>query len=252
MRHKDLKPLKLPGDDIDYWTGDLMYASGATGDMTYSTKADSVLENPEHYRDLYEKCYQLRRSELHFICGRLPKYVKEQGFFIGGTSEGAMTVARFDDQRYGEMLIGRFINSFSVEYCYFTPTPEACQIGGQMDVPTLNIIGDMDEYFGPKDSVAKLVTEDEETGYGDDDMTGNAYNTLVKQGVEVGLVCVLEGGEHGPCGTHDNFLRPLFETFFDRAPSIWEIDDIWNVDPEKRGNSWFPSPVAYYYYYYYY
>ena len=48
---------------------------------------------------MYEKCYQLRRSELHFIIARLPQWVLAQGIFLGGTSEGAMTVTRFDDQR---------------------------------------------------------------------------------------------------------------------------------------------------------
>ena len=36
-------------------------------------------------------------------------------------------------------------------------------------------------------------------------------------------VCVLEDGVHSPCNTHDNFLRQLFNTFFSRAGSIWEL-----------------------------
>ena len=43
------------------------------------------------------------------------KQVLAQGFYLGGTSEGAMTVCRFDDQRYGDLIMGRFINSFSME-----------------------------------------------------------------------------------------------------------------------------------------
>merc|ERR1740138_359278 len=103
-----------------------------------------------------------------------------------------MTIARFDDQRYEEMVMGRFINSFSIEYCYFTPTPEAGELGGQIDVPTLNIIGTKDQYFGPEDSVAKIVASDAETGYGDKDLTGNGYNTFVRQGIETALVWELE------------------------------------------------------------
>ena len=30
-------------------------------------------------------------------------------------------------------------------YCYFTPTPECGELGGQLDVPTLNIIGTKDQ-----------------------------------------------------------------------------------------------------------
>lgn len=77
-------------------------------------KNAEVLKDPQEYKDMYEKCYQLRRSELHFIIARLPKWVLSQGIFLGGTSEGAMTVTRFDDQRYGDLIIGRFINSFSI------------------------------------------------------------------------------------------------------------------------------------------
>jgi len=234
MRHKDLLPLKTAIDDTDYWKGDLMYASASEGQLTYSTKADKVLEEPDEYREKYEKCYQLRRSELHFIIKRLPLWVKTHGFFLGGTSEGAMTVARFDDQRYGEMICGRFINSFSVEYCYFTPTKEDGELGGQLDVPTLNIIGTKDQYFGPEDSVAKIVAEDETTGYGDKDLTGNAYNTFVRQGIETALVCVLEDGVHSPCKTHDNFLRQLFDAFFTRPGSIWELEEQWSVDSTMK------------------
>ena len=49
--------------------------------------------------------------------------------YMGGTSEGAMTVARFDDQKYGSMILGRFINSFSIEYCYFTPKLQDGKLG---------------------------------------------------------------------------------------------------------------------------
>eukprot|EP00933_Yihiella_yeosuensis_P081441 TRINITY_DN95048_c0_g1_i1.p1 TRINITY_DN95048_c0_g1~~TRINITY_DN95048_c0_g1_i1.p1 ORF type:complete len:615 (+),score=107.49 TRINITY_DN95048_c0_g1_i1:125-1969(+) len=231
IRHKDLLPLKKATDNVDYWVGDLMYASGSKGTYTYSTKADAVLDDAEGYRDLYEKCYQLRRSELHFVIGRLPLWIRSQGFFLGGTSEGGMTIARFDDQRYGEQVMGRFINSFGIEYCYFTPTPKDGELGGQLDVPTLNIIGTKDQYFGAVDSISKIVAMDPNNGYGEKDLTGNGYKTMVRQGVDVGLVCVLENGVHSPCNTHDNFLRQLFQTFFSRPGSIWELDQIWKADP---------------------
>jgi len=182
-------------------------------------------------RELYEKAYQLRRSELHFTIRTLPLWVKTKGFFLGGTSEGAMTISRFDDQRYGDMICGRFINSFSIEYCYFTPTPEDGQIGGQLKVPTLNIIGTKDQFFGAEDSVAKLVSEDDETGYGSKNLTGHGYNTLWKQGLTDACVCFLENGVHSPCNTHDNFLRQLFDVFFSRPHDIWELDKIWSIDP---------------------
>ena len=47
-----------------------------------------------------------------------------------------------------------------------------------------------DQYFGPEDSVAKIVTE--HGGYGDRYLTGNGFKTMVRQGVKTGLVCSLE------------------------------------------------------------
>eukprot|EP00930_Biecheleria_cincta_P002454 TRINITY_DN103467_c0_g1_i1.p1 TRINITY_DN103467_c0_g1~~TRINITY_DN103467_c0_g1_i1.p1 ORF type:complete len:842 (-),score=183.78 TRINITY_DN103467_c0_g1_i1:52-2577(-) len=229
IRHKDLQPLKKSSDNVDYWEGDLIYASAAEGAFTYSTSSDAVLNDPDHWREFYENCYRLRRDELHYIIKRLPGWVKTQGFFLGGTSEGAMTVARFDDERYGTQVLGRFINSFSIEYCYFTPTPEAGVLGGNRNVPTLNIIGTKDQYFGAEDSIAKIVSEDVH-GYGKQ-VTGNGYATMVQQGVTCGLVCVLENGVHSPCDTHDNFLRELFHTFFTRPASIPILHHIWEVDP---------------------
>lgn len=145
-----------------------------------------------------------------------------------------MTCARFDDQRYGGMLIGRFINSFSIEYCYFTPREVDGRLGGQLDVPTLNIIGTHDEYFGNIESVAKLVAEDPETGFGKANLDGHGYSTLVEQGCTSGLVAYLEGGVHGPCATHDNFLRDLFMTFFTRPGAIYKLPRIWSLEPTKK------------------
>ena len=59
------------------------------------------------------------------------------GVTLFGTSEGAMTVHRFDDRRYGAMITGRIVNAFGCENCYFTPTAEAAKLGGSRDVPTL-------------------------------------------------------------------------------------------------------------------
>ena len=71
----------------------------------------------------------------------------------------AVTVARYADSKYGEMINGRIVSAFNVEYCYFTPTPEAGQFGGNCHVPTLNFMGTHDQYFGSQDSVAQLVAK---------------------------------------------------------------------------------------------
>merc|ERR1719356_768912 len=124
----------------------------------------------------------MRRAEMHWIISSLPTYIKRRGIVTMGQSEGAMTVARFDDQRYGAMIRGRIISAFSVEYCYFTPDRAAGTFGGNVDVPTLNIIGDQDEFFGPSDSVASnCIAHRDEGGWGDYDFTGNAFKEMKRK-----------------------------------------------------------------------
>lgn len=234
LRHKELQPLKTADDNVDYWENDLVYVGSAKGSLTYSTDAKSVLDDPVKYREMYENSFRLRSDELHWIIGRLPQWIRAQGFFIGGTSEGAMTVCRFDDHRYEHQVLGRFINSFSIEYCYFTPTEDCAKVGGQLDVPTLNIIGTHDEYFGAKDSVAQLVKDDGVSGYGDVKLDGHGFDQMIFQEVDVGLVCLLQEGKHGPCPSHDNFLRCLFQDFFTRPMSVSALPLIWEKVPYKK------------------
>ena len=93
--------------------------------------------DPEYYKALYEKVFQVRAAELHYLLKRLPKIAQAMGIILFGTSEGGMTVHRFDDRRYGAMITGRIVNAFGCENCYFTPTAEAAKLGGSRDVPTL-------------------------------------------------------------------------------------------------------------------
>jgi len=69
------------------------------------------------YKDLYEKVFRERAALLGVILDRLPVFIKKRGVFLAGTSEGAMTVARYNDRRHGKMINGRIISAFSVEYC---------------------------------------------------------------------------------------------------------------------------------------
>ena len=147
-RCKELKPLHNAHDDTGYWKHSLFYGdkAGVQGEeLWFSTSVEGVRGEPEYYKALYEKIYQVRRAELHYLLRRLPKVAQAMGVTLFGTSEGAMTVHRFDDQRYGSMITARIINAFGCEYCYFTPTREAALLGGSPDVPTLNLIGTCDE-----------------------------------------------------------------------------------------------------------
>ncbi|CAE7225257.1 unnamed protein product [Symbiodinium sp. CCMP2592] len=145
MRHKEVAPLHKTTDAVDYWANDLVYTSGANGTFNYSSKAASAPELqflrprlrtfqhvhmsslPRYCRSATSTRTSMTSMKSAINCGgrsctsRSPTWVHSQGFDLGGTSEGAMTAARFDDQRYGAMLIRRFINSFSIEFCYCTP-----------------------------------------------------------------------------------------------------------------------------------
>jgi len=147
-----------------------------------------------------------------------------------GTSEGAMTVARFNDKQYGRLISGRILSAFSVEYCYFTPSPEAARIGGSLKVPTLNIIGTHDEYFGLNRSIAQCIARDQIKGYGDPCFTGNAFNTMAVQRLECGLVCVLEKARHDATITHDNFVRDVLLAFLLRPHLCNHMDELWAHD----------------------
>lgn len=233
-RHRDVQPLKDFDTPTDYWADDLMYASGSSGEYSYNTQADLVTKDPDKYKELYSKVYEERRSELHTILSAFPPSADSLGVFIMGTSEGAMTVARFDDQRYGPMINGRIISAFSVEYCYFTPTPEDGQFGGNLEVPTLNLIGDADQYFGVQDSIAQNVSKDGASGYGNQHLTGNAFQTMLKQGMTNGCVCVFEGGKHDLTETHDNALRQILRTFITTPGHCHCLPYIWRRDPGLR------------------
>merc|ERR1719375_1479718 len=140
-----------------------------------------------------------------------------------------MTVARYDDQyiikKLGPVINGRIISAFPVEYCYFTPLPEEGQFGGSLDIPTLNVIGTHDEYFGTQESIAQQIARDGR-GYGSADYTGNAYKTMKAQGMRQGLVCVCEEGRHDLTPTHDNFLREVLGAFLSRPHCCPDMDRI--------------------------
>jgi len=233
FRHRDLAGHIPAHQPTPYWDDLGLYSSQSEGVYAQDTKPEEVVKNPECYRKLYENVFRMRSAEMHWILGRLPLQMKLRGVFTMGQSEGAMTVARFDDRRYGAMIRGRIIAAFSVEYCYFTPTREAAEFGGSEEVATLNIMGDADQYFGPYDSVAKKVKDDGlrgGSGWGAATITGNAFKQMQRQRLRRGLAVVLEGAKHDASETHDNFLRDLLRAFLASPSDCHRIPDQWKPD----------------------
>lgn len=231
-RKKNVAGIIRSNQPTPYWDDLGLYTSSASGEFTYDTKAEEVVKNPEKYKKLYENVFRMRSAEMRWILRGLPFQMKVRGVFTMGQSEGAMTVARFDDRRYGAMIRGRIISAFSVEYCYFTPVREASTYGGDPEVATLNIIGDADQYFGNIKSVAKDVSlNKQDGGWGETDLTGNGFREMKRQKLTRGLVVVLQGAKHDASETHDNFLRDLLRAFLASPHECHRIAQQWKPDP---------------------
>lgn len=221
-RARHLRPLHTVSDDTDYWDNNLFYAGKkeALGEsMELSTTVDDVLARSEHFKGLYERIFQLRSSELHFLLRRLPAAAKVMGVTLFGTSEGAMSISRFDDRPYGKLITSRVLNAYGGEFTYFTPTRAAADLGGQLDVPTLNIIGTRDEFFGPpatdgwEGSIASKIAADGSTGWGNAELSGNAYASYLRQGVRKGLVATFLEANHDATIDADNAVRDVLLSF---------------------------------------
>jgi len=255
-RSKTLKP-HVKTSEITYWTHNFMYGSNievkeGEEDLHFSTSVGGVLKDPEYYKKLYERVYQVRRAELHFLLSRLPKVATDFGVILFGTSEGAMTVHRFDDQRYG-FVKGRIVNAFGCEYCYFTPTEESALLGGSKTVPTLNMIGTTDEYFGPppddkvtylkgyklsketglygtpgskwEGSIAYKIAQDKESGYGSPASVGHGFEAFKKQKLRKALVATIVDAQHDATLNHDNEVKDVLLSFLANPEMCTEVYD---------------------------
>lgn len=249
---------RVPQDDTGYWNHNLFYGGDADVDgeeLYFSTSVDGVLDDPAHYKALYEKVYAVRSAEVHYLLKRMPPAAAALGVVLMGTSEGAMTVHRFDDQRYAPIIVGRIVNAFSCEHCYFTPTPDAALLGGAASVPTLNLIGTCDEYFGPppdpnvsyrtgckqdaasglygtqtsgwRGSIAYDIARDTVSGYGDPHATGNAFAAFVRQRLRRALVCTIVGAQHDATLNADNQVRDVVLAFLTNPESCTRVHERW-------------------------
>jgi len=227
-RARELAPLHTSEDDTGYWQNMLFYkgAKEVKGEsLAFSTSVEGVLKEPTRYKELYQRVFEVRAAELDFVLKRLPSCANLWGVTLMGTSEGAMTVTRFNDKPYGKLITARIINAYACEYCYFTPTREAADLGGQKEVPTLNLIGTHDEFFGPTrdgagstvgpdwdGSISSKVAEDTSTGWGDPP-TGNAFASFVRQGVQMGLVATVVGAQHDATLKGNHAVADIFLSF---------------------------------------
>jgi len=245
-RARHLAELHTRGVTTDYWENNLFYRGkkAATGEsLDFSTTVEGVLTRPEYYKELYEKVFRARSAELHYLLRRLSATAQVLGVTLMGTSEGAMSVSRFDDKPYGKLITARIISAYACEYCYFTPTRAAADLGGQLDVPTLNLIGTRDEFFGPPadgadwpGSIAAHIAADTSTGWGETP-TGNAYEAFLRQGLTTGLVATFVGAEHDGTLAADNAIRDVLYSFLSSPLRCTELMEQWRETEYLKMNA---------------
>lgn len=234
--------LRLDEEDMDYWSDNLFYTSGAVGPLNYSSSVDAILADPDAYQKLFEAVYRERARELHQVLLALPRFARRNGVHLVGMSEGAAVCARFDERKGRVPVRSRSLLSACLEYCYFTPTPQAAQLGGSLQVPTLNVVGDSDPFFGEVDSIAQKVAADPK-GYGTHNFTGNGFCALSEQQVKDVLVVVPSTNQHDLTRTHDDLLRQLLGNFLQnpigcaRLGAEWCQSPDWTVNVEQSKNN---------------
>ena len=96
---------------------------------------------------------------------------------------------------------------------------------GDASIPTLNLVGCDDQYFGRTNSVASKVAEVSDLPA----VHGHAFETMVSKGIKHGLVCHFEGAVHTLLHTHDSVVREVLADFLQRPhhtclklPIHWE------------------------------
>eukprot|EP00951_Prasinocladus_malaysianus_P011369 scaffold83965_cov43-Prasinocladus_malaysianus.AAC.1 len=212
----------------DYWSKTSLYAenSACAGEMVYSSQADAFMTNPEDFNRMYSNIITLRQAELAHILRLMPSSFRRQGVTLIGSSEGAVVLSSFQDEPFVDILNSRVILAYPCEANYWTYfRPEDAGIAGDPSIPTLNLIGCDDQYFGRTASVAAKVAELSDLPA----VRGHAFETMVEKGLSYGLVCHFEGAVHTLLRTHDSVVREILTDFLQRPafacrklPVHWE------------------------------
>lgn len=136
--------------------------------------ADRIKYSSPVDKAVYEQVHRLRGSEIDIALDVLKdaSWADPSQLILAGTSEGAVSVARYD----GDAFIGKIIYSWSCEDNYFV---EAHQTS-QKSIPVLNIMSAKDKYFSDKNDYLGL---DDAKGH-----CGDAFGEEQPDNVEVVLI----------------------------------------------------------------
>lgn len=213
-------PLKNVSDvKLDNWCGSYSAydgnCSGFNKPMCYSTKVANILNDQVKYRQYVHRLYQIRKREVdYFVESQQDLLSAAPKLFLLGTSEGGMVASRYFHEMLDNKLSGTIINSWSCEFNYFTPCQlesRVCEHKCKTSVPQLNLIGDMDEFFGPTGSKASKVAESD-NGYGKD-LKGHCKAAYEARGFSDATVVVFTDAGHGPLYWNDNTMRSIMADF---------------------------------------
>jgi len=201
--------------------------SGFNKPYCYTTKKANILHQQEKYRKYVNRLYEVRKSELdYFVAAEAELLDSAAKVFLMGTSEGGMVVNRYYNKNLDDRLSGTIIDSFSCEFNYFYPCADAarrCEHKCKKTVPQLNMIGDIDEYFGAQDGSTARDIADSADGYGDPS-TGNCKAAYDAYGFTTAVVVSFNDAGHGPMYWNDNIARSVLTEFV--------------ADPAKDTSEW--------------
>mmetsp|Transcript_46125 Transcript_46125/g.147601 ORF Transcript_46125/g.147601 Transcript_46125/m.147601 type:complete len:250 (-) Transcript_46125:8-757(-) len=190
------KALSLPSDFTDYWDNFMLFEDlHVRGRLVYTSCADDFISDPERWSALYASILTLRQAEITHVLRRLPPQTRRNGVFLLGSSEGAAAISGFREQHLGDVVLGRIIIGYPCEDTFWTYfRPEDAGIAGDRDVPTLNLMGVHDKFFGRTESIANTIVEACDLP----PIKGHGYDAMVKEKLTAGLVVHLEGAEQNP------------------------------------------------------
>jgi len=202
--------------------------SGFNKPYCYSTREDNILANADLYRKYVEGVYQIRRRELQYFVENQAELLNAFSgkVYLVGNSEGSMIASRFHHATLDSVMAGRILTAYACDYNYYVSCEEnskVCEDSCDKDVPQLNVIGTLDEFFGDQaDSMASKI-KNGVGGYGGV-LTGNCRAKYNSQSFTKATVVEFDGAEHGPSYWNDNTMRSIFADFMvnkGEAASNW-------------------------------
>lgn len=182
----------------------------------YSMRAPAILLDPNHHREYFERVYLLRKLELdYFVKSRGDLLGAWKKVFLAGRNEGAMVAGRYYNSVLFAKLSGLILVGWSCEFNHFVSCAESAKVCGdrcQKSLPQLNLVGGIDQFYGPTATSVASTVAAASNGYGGP-ITGNCRAAYNAQGFGHATVVVFPGVWSYLTYSVDNAVRSLFADF---------------------------------------